>query len=362
MITAFFSTQDATIYESFPRYNTGLDQLLELQKSKKDTNFTASYYESRILLKFDVKNIKSFLTSNNINIDSASFTLKLYTATESELPFDYTIEIKSTSGSWKNGSGRYYGQEISDGVTWDSITGVSSAVWDTTTPNKYYFTEVSGGGNWYTDVTSYTASVFNYGDDSDLVVNVTPLIKDWINNVRVNDGFLIKFESSSFLQPSFSNTTISYYSTNTNTVYAPQLQMSWDTGSYSSSLAVMTFRDNPILYITNLKAEYLENTKYRIYLGTRPKYPRPTFTQTNQFASTKILPQTSYYQIVDAYTLETIVPYSEYTKISGDNTGSYFDFWTTLMYPERFYKFEFKIQYTDTTEYYNSNDFIFKVI
>ena len=360
MVTTFFSTQDATIYESFPRFNTGLDQILQLQKFKRVENFTSSYLESRILMKFDTNEINTFLLDNNINIDSASFTLKVFTAAESELPFNYTVEIKSASGSWQNGSGRYYGQEISDGVTWDSINGVSSSVWDTSTADKSYFSEVSGGGNWYTS--SFTSSVFNYKDKSDLAVNVTPIIKNWINNTIVNDGFLIKFESSSFLQESFPATNITYYSSNTNTVYGPQLQLSWDTGSYSSSLAAMTFRDNPILYITNLKAEYLENTKHRIYLGTRPKYPRPTFTQTNQFASTKILPQTSYYQIVDAYTMEIVVPYSNYTKISGDNTGSYFDFWTTLLYPERFYKFEFKVQYTDTTEYYNSNDFIFKVI
>jgi hypothetical protein len=33
-----------------------------------------------------------------------------------------------------------------------------------------------------------------------------------------------------------------------------------------------------------------------------------------------------------------------------------------MMYPERFYKFEIKAEFEDFTEYFSSNEFIFKVI
>jgi len=368
MIHAFFPEKDSTIYEIMPNRNTGLDEILELQKQPYNISTGSvsqfQYYESRILMKFNNNDINSFISANSININECQFLLNLYVAGQSELPFDYTIQALPISGTWTNGTGRRYGQQITDGVTWNSLNGTTASLWSTASADtgKFWYNNNSGGGNWYNLYASGSAS-FNYESRADLQIDVTNIVKNWYNNDILNDGLILKFESSSYINSSFPNTNISYYSSNTKTVFSPQLHLLWNTGSYSGiTFSSMTFRDNPIVYIQNLKSEFKENQKHRIYLSTRPKYPRPTFTQTNEFATAKILPQTSYYQILDAHTLDEIVPYSDYTKISGDASGSYFDFWTSPLYPERWYKFEFKVVYNDSTEYYSGNEFTFKVI
>lgn len=134
MIHSFFPEKDSTIYEYMPNKNTGLDEILELQKQKYASR-TASIgpeaprdYESRILIKFKTSEISSFLTDNNINIDSASFVLNLYVASQYEVPYEYTIEAYPVSGAWTNGTGRYDGPEVPDGVTWASINGLTASL------------------------------------------------------------------------------------------------------------------------------------------------------------------------------------------------------------------------------------------
>ena len=368
MIHAFFPEKDSSIYEIAPNRNTGLDEILEIQKQPYVINTGSGcitkYYESRILMKFNNPEISTFINNNSIDINNCAFLLNLYIAAQSELPFDYTIQSYPVSGAWTNGTGRRYGQEITDGVSWSSLNGLTSSLWSTASVDtgKFWYNNNAGGANWYTTYASSSAS-FNYNSQADLQIDITGQIKNWINNDIPNEGLILKFESSSYINGAFPNTNISYYSSNTKTVFSPQLHVLWNTGSYTGiTFSSMSFRDNPIVYIKNLKAEYKENQKHRLYIGTRPKYPRPSFTQTNEFAVNKILPKNSYYQILDAHTLDAIVPYSEYTKISGDASGSYYDFWSSPLYPERWYKFEFKVMYDDSTEYYANNDCIFKII
>jgi hypothetical protein len=366
MIHAFFPEKDSTIYEIAPNANTGLDEILELQKRLYTIDSASKVYpynyESRILIKFKNSEIASFISSNNVNINDCKFLLNLYSAAQTEVPYEYVVQAYMVSGSWTNGTGRRYGQQITDGVTWNSATGASASYWSTASADtgKFWYNVQEGGGNWYT--TTYSTASFLFDDNADLQLDVTDQIKSWYNGSRPNDGFIIKFESSSFIQPSFPNTNLSYYSSNTKTVFSPQLHLCWNTGSYNTAMGEYVFRNEPVIYIKNFRSEYKENQKHRVYLGTRPKFPRPTFTQTNEYAVSRALPSASYYQLIDAHTMDTIIPYSEYTKISADASGSYFDFWTSPFYPERWYKFEFKAIYSDSTEYYTSNDYIFKVI
>ena len=115
------------------------------------------------------------------------------------------------------------------------------------------------------------------------------------------------------------------------------------------------------MYVRSFRGEYLTNTKARILIGTRPKYPRPAFTQNSTFAVQKALPKESYYQIKDAHNNNIIIPYNNATKINTNPSGSYFDFYTTMLYPERYYKFEVKAIFDGITEYFNANEFIFKI-
>ena len=83
---------------------------------------------------------------------------------------------------------------------------------------------------------------------------------------------------------------------------------------------------------------------------------------SSSFSFSKALPKESYYQIKDAHNDEIIIPYSEFTKINTNISGSFFNFYSTMMYPERYYKFEIKSVFDGITEYFQSNSYLFKIV
>jgi hypothetical protein len=363
--------QDSTIYELDPYRNTGLDEVLELRKDTAALN--GSIRESRILMKFDLSYLGSILNDNDLSTDNISASLKMYTVQESELPTTYTIEAKALAGSWENGSGYTLfpvgtipSTYSTDGVTWLSTGGTGSGAWEditiTGTTSSYNRTDLDGGGVWYT--ASIASQSFTYKSTDAVNINVTDIVKNWHNNMYSNNGFLISFKHDNLTGSNVPNTNIQFYSAETNTVYQPQLYISW-TGSVSyntGSLSVLTYSDSPIIYQIAPKFEYQTDTKVRVLLGSRPKYPRPGFTQNSAFVTLKLLPSASYYQIVDAHSDDVIIPYSEFTKINTNTEGSYFDFYTTMLYPERYYKFEIKSRISDIDTYFSSQEFLFKIV
>lgn len=363
--------QDATIYESDPYRNSGLDEVLELRKDSAALN--GSIRESRILMKFDLAGLSSILSNNSLSVNNISASLKLYTVQESELPSTYTIEAKALAAGWENGTGyslfpvgsipSTYG---TDGVTWVSTGGSGSGAWEdiviTGTTSSYNRTDLPGGGVWYTS--SIASQSFTYKSTDAVNIDVTNIVKNWYNNVYSNNGLLISFKHDNLTGSNVPNTNIQFYSAETHTVYQPQLYISW-TGSMvydTGSLSVLTYSDSPVIYQINPKAELRADSKIRVMLGTRSKYPRPSFTQNTTFATLKLLPSASYYQIVDAHSNDIIIPYSEFTKLNTNSEGSYFDFYTTMMYPERYYRFEIKSNLSGMDTYFSSDAFLFKIV
>lgn len=363
--------QDSTIYESDPYRNSGLDQVLELRKDTATLN--GSIRESRILMKFDLDSLSSILSDNSLTINNISASLKMYTVQESELPSTYTIEAKALAASWENGSGYTLfpvgtipSNYATDGVTWLSTGGSGSGAWDdiviTGTTSSYNRTDLNGGGVWYT--ASIASQSFTYKNTDAVNIDVTNIVKNWYNNVYSNNGFLISFKHDNLTGSNVPNTNIQFYAAETHTVYQPQLYISW-TGSMvydTGSLSVLTYSDSPIIYQIAPKFEYQADTKVRVLLGSRPKYPRPVFTQNSAFSTLKLLPSASYYQIIDAHSNDVIIPYSEFTKINTNTEGSYFDFYTTMMYPERYYKIELKSKLSGVDTYFSSQEFLFKIV
>jgi len=367
MIWSIPALQDTTIYEKDQYRNAGLDQILEL---RREGNFTtSSFTESRILMKFDISQLPTILSQNGISINDISASLKLYTAQEYELPATRTIEVKALVNNWKNGSGFHYfpagiqnSDSTTDGATWITTQGTGSAIWSTGSGIDTNYNKNPGGASWYTS--SIVSQSFSYKTQDDVNLDVTQIVKNWVNNVYDNNGVAITLKNSELTGSNIPNTNIQFHSCDTHTVYEPHLYISW-TGSltYSTgSLGAMTFEDDPIVYVRSFNAEFLKDKKNRILIASRPKYPRPAFTQNSTFAGIKALPKNSYYQIKDAHNDQIIIPYSEATKINTNTSGSYFDFYTTMMYPERYYKFEIQANFTDFTDYFSSNEFIFKIV
>lgn len=368
MIWSTPAIQDATIYEMDPYRNTGLDPILELRK-QGDTS-TSDLKESRILIKFDISELSNILSVNNITINDVTASLKLHTVQESALPLSYKLQSRMLAEDWVNGSGylTYPGglipsTGITDGATWVSTSGTGSLNWaDTATVSaEYQFANTSGGGAWYT--ASMATQSFSFKTTDNVSINVTDAVKSWYNEDFENNGLLVSFEYNAITSSNYPTTTIQFYSSETTTVHEPKLYIEWaGTQTYSiGSQTAVAYEDSPVIYVRAFRGEYPVNSKNRILVAARDKYPRRSFGQNSDFSTIKALPSTTYYQIRDAHNDEIIIPFSTNTKVNSNTSGSYFDFYSTMMYAERYYKFEFKVEFNDITEYFSSSDYIFKI-
>ena len=370
------ASKDATIYEGDPYRNTGLDEILEI-KAGNDPN-TGEFVEARSLVQFDdVVDTLDYITSTyNVDPVDVHAYLILHTVQKSELPETYTIEALQVGDDWLNGSGYTTSPAgtvpdtyASDGVTWQTIAGFGSTTWvdaATNTGTQTSYTSFPGGGDYSTNITESTE--FSFKKNDNVIIDVSRIVEQWYTYGFRNAGFLLKFNtlvnSASFQQ---GMPTVQLYSSETHTVYEPQLLFAWKDNVYSiSTSSAAASADSTVIYPLVFKNSYPQGTAVRVFLGARARYPRRTFSQNTDFATLIALPETTFYQIRDAHSNEVIMPYSQYTEVSSDDSSSilqmYFSFYTGLLYPERFYQIEFKVQYDDGTEdYIVSEDFIFKV-
>ena len=74
------------------------------------------------------------------------------------------------------------------------------------------------------------------------------------------------------------------------------------------------------------------------------------------------LPTASYYAVKDLETNEFVINFdTQYTQISADQSGSYFDIYMNGLEPERYYTILIKTELDSTTKVFDE-DIIFKVI
>ena len=220
-----------------------------------------------------------------------------------------------------------------------------------------------GGGTWYTASFGtgkhYYQSFNKYTDD--LNVEVTDYVSEWIDGTRSNNGFIIK-KSKSDEQSTTKFGSIKFFSSDTNTIYPPTLEVRWDDSSFVTGSLNALSSDDIIVYVKNLSTEYKESSRAKIRVYGRERFPARTFSTTSNYSLVKYLPSTTYYSIVDSETEQVIVPFdTNYTKVSCDSEGNYFDFWFNGLQPERYYKFVFRVDQNGTVKYYDDN-FYFKVI
>ena len=221
----------------------------------------------------------------------------------------------------------------------------------------------SGGGTWYTSSFSngshYKQSFTKYTDN--LNVEVTDYVNEWLDGTRTNNGLIIK-KANSDESSTRKFGSIKFFSSDTNTIYPPTLEVRWDDSSFSTGSLEALDTDDMIVYVKNLGTEYKESSKGKIRVYGRERFPARTFSSTSNYTLVKYLPTTTYYSVVDAETEQVIIPFdTNYTKVSCDSTSNYFNFWFNGLQPERFYKFVFRVDQNGTTRYFDDN-FYFKVV
>lgn len=391
MIWSLLPYKDTTLYEKDETRNTGLDQINELRLELVDSN----YYESRILMSFDTNKIQSYLDSNNINVNDISASLNINVVQAYELPFKYEIGVRPAAQDWANGTGYITGNRITNGASWEVTNGLTtswtgsvtltplnsgSLVYNQVSGSLYKtgsydtvinYNTVKGGSSWYilsgSTGSLYCYQSFDFKTDQSINIDVSPIVKLWLNNTIPNYGFVIylnKVDTDTSSSISFNeNTMIQTYGAETDTIYSPILTINnLVSQSFSPTNDIINTTDSIVVYQKNFNGEVKYNTKHKFTLGVRPQYPRPAFSQNTIFKNSLNLPSGSYYQIVDSVTRDVIIPYSQYTKVDTIGDNSFIEFYTTMLYPERYYEIQLKSDIGSETHYITSPEFTFKVV
>jgi hypothetical protein len=352
------ASKDASIYLQQSDQNCGLDEILEVSKiyygNIKDV--------SRALLKFDINNFSASLSVGRVGFETA--TLIMRETDSEELPLDFTIDINPISASWEMGKGTRFDDVSTAGVTWNYREGDSSNRWVNNVVNgSIVFAPNSTGsfegrgGVWYTNFSS--SQNFSY-ETQDINADITSIFQAWLSGSIENDGLIVK-HTNEFEEDTNDYGILKLFSKETNTIYQPKVRIGWNDVSFITGSLTELTSENVKVGIKNFKKEYRVNTTPKFRVVGRDLYPAKTFSSTAQYGISKFLPTTSYYQIRDYHSDDIIVPFSNYTKLSCDSTGNYFNLNLSNWEVDRVYKIEFKIT-IDGVDNFFDEDYTFSVI
>ena len=364
-----FPTQDTTLYSSYPSMNTGLDAICETTNT---LNLDGNPGVSRFLTQFDQNEIQDII-NNKISGDAYKIYFKNFIATAEGINANTSIEILTLAQQWNNGTGYYLDSpQTTNGASWFSPLNSGSGYWSISGSNSgYYFTSsfnpsyVSiGGGNWYTGSNFRVTESFGLRTVKDIELDVSNIVNAWYSSSIPNYGFITKLTSSQEFTPN-ENTqpVLKYYSVDTNTIYPPQLEFRWR--DYTSII----LSSSSIVNTPNLKLSLSENPESfspesinRFYVNVSPLYPARVYQTSSLFTNLNYLPTSSHYAVKDLATNEFVINFDEqYTQISADNNGNYFDIYMSGLEPERYYKILIKTIIGGSILIFD-DDYYFKVI
>ena len=385
MFKIIYPSSDATLYESLPNYNTGIDEILEVGKRLSTTG--SIQVNSRSVIKFDMDEISSALSKYSVDLDDCKFMLQLYTTNAKNLPADYTIDALLVGDQWDNGTGfQNLDTAVDNGVTWNnpksgSFFWTSGSQYQSVNGTSLYITGSGKGGSWLYQSGSgiysssfYSQSFFdqpglNVSESfsyrpTDINMDVTGAVITWINgsdNKTVpNNGFILKFSESDEYNVNKTG-YIRFFSRETHTIYVPRLTMYFDKSAFNSGSLSKFDLDSYKIY-TNLRKEYKDTSVNKIRVFARDKYPRKSPTNLFPQQTVKYLPADTLYSIIDAATEEIVIPYdSQYTKISCDATSNFINVDMTGLMPERYYRLAFKV-IDGFYEEFIEDDLYFKIV
>ena len=385
MYKLYFAERDNTLYERFPRQNTGIDQILELTKvasgSKINGLVQANTTNTRILIDFgsQITSIINDISSNKIppignGANSSSVYLNIKASDASDLPLSYTLKAFPVSESWDNGNGNFSDiPETRIGSSWFNKSGddggTSAVKWNTGSAASYNnlgVTETSGGGTWMTG-SGFEASQSFQNQSPDIRMNVTDIVQKWTTSVMTNNGFLLKRTYEDEINGNILG-SIKYFGRESHTIFLPRLEVAFNdtilsgTGSYNE-ISSETY----VPYIKNIKPEYKAGDKTKFRIGVRPEFPSKSYQTSSFYITADRLPTSSYYSISDTVTDEVLIPFDETTKnatqISCDGNGNYFKIDMNTFLPERYYKISLKVIRDSGDDVQIHDDrFFFKVV
>ena len=141
------------------------------------------------------------------------------------------------------------------------------------------------------------------------------------------------------------------------------MELRYDDSSYNTGSLSQISNSYSVVTIANNRGVYNNKTdNYRFRINARDMYPARVFTTSSLYTTNKALPDTTYWSLIDAKSNDIIVDFDEeYTLVSCDELGNYFDLQMNGLQPERYYKILIKSElYSGETVVYD-NDYIFKI-
>jgi hypothetical protein len=204
--------------------------------------------------------------------------------------------------------------------------------------------------------------------DKDINLKVTDRVRAWTTRSAPaqlpNYGFILK-QDVEFVDNNNYQPQLKYFSVDTNTIYPPDLQISWDDFSWntgSSTQTVLNTLPANINLAENPGVFYSQSIN-RFRINARPEYPVQLWTTGSVYLNNYFLPSGSTtYAIKDLETNEYIVDFNNtYTQVSADATSSYFDVYMDFLQPERYYTILIKTTIDGSTIVFN-NQYSFKVV
>jgi len=382
-VLKIFPEKDATLYSLFPNMNTGLDEIVEAtlttfaysDPSPQTSRFLVQFSNDDLASAIDLIPDALFNSGSTTSTGSWNAKLQCFIATATGLSTTTTVECFPVAQNWDMGTGRYLDDPIStDGCSWIWADFSGSTAW-TIPPvsgatSSFTSSVPTGGGTWYTG-SQYTSSVtFSYRTDKDINLDVTNTVKAWAtgsgtipDDKLINYGFLLK-QSLEFVDNKNYQPELKYFSVDTNTIYPPALQISWNdfvfnTGSSTQTIlntlpATVTVAQNPGVF-------YSESIN-RFRINARPEFPIQVWQTSSVYLNNFYLPTASYYAIKDLETNEYIIDFdTTYTKLSADASSSYFDLYMNFLQPERYYTILIQSTIGGSTVVFN-DQYYFKVI
>jgi hypothetical protein len=366
-----FPTQDTTLYSAYPAMNTGLNAVCE---AFNNLNLSGNPEVARYLTQFDTLEIQDII-NNKISGKSYDIFLKNFVTEVQGINADTTLQILPIAQYWNNGTGYYLDSpQTTDGASWEFSTFSGSSIWSmsgstsgfayTGSYNSSFTTQ--GGGNWFTTSSFSVTQSFGLRSVKDIEVDVSNTVNAWYSSSIPNYGFIVKlsssfeFSSDEDIQPIFK-----YYSVDTNTIYPPCLEFRWRdystvlTGSATGSIVTtpnlkMSLSENP--------GTFFPESINRFYVNVSPLYPTRVYQTSSLYTNLNYLPTSSYYAIKDLATNEYVINFdNDYTQISSNTNGNYFDVYMSGLEPERYYKILIKTLINGSTLIFDDH-YYFKVV
>jgi len=364
-IYRIFPESDTFIFSENPVGNAGKDEILEVG-GYGDISDTGR--AKRTLLKFSTTEIQNTL-NNKVGASPWAANMHLYLAQASELPINFTLYGYPVSTTYTNGVGKFGDLPVNtSGVSWRYRNADESNAWTTGTfPTNItgsYITVQEGGGTWYTGsagINLEATQSFSLNSELDLNLDVSNAVDLFYSGSLYNNGFLIKLQNDLEFNTT-SSIQLRYFGGDTNTIYPPYLEFKWDDSSYNTGSLSVLSNNQAQINIKNNKGEYVDEGKQRFRLSAKPTYPPRTFTTSSVYLTNYALPTASYWGLRDEHSEEMVVDFdSNYTKISCDSTGPYFDIYMDGLQPERYYRILIKTA-LDGSNTIVDNKNIFKIV